>query len=118
MFHVHETAINPAITSSGIEGISFRISSDYGGLTIAKIRAPKRFSGIVAIGTRANVSSKMLRKAEPGEIVIGEDVVAQLPLDWRLKWVRLKIVNTGWHYIDTGRSYRLYPYTGRWTGPI
>ena len=81
IFYVHETAINPVITPAGLEGVSFRISIDYGCITIAKIGAPKRFSGIVAIGTKVNVASKMLTKAEPGEIVIGEDVVAQLPLD-------------------------------------
>lgn len=115
MFAAAELLINPILLRSGIEQIRFRICIDYGKVTIAKLGSPRRFNAIVAIGTTANLASKMLSAAKPGELLLGENVKKSLPLDWQTSWVTLHTFNTGWVYRATGLPYSYYLYRGRWT---
>lgn len=116
MHYSNSYAISPVLAQSGISPINFRIGIDYGEVTIARIGAPKRFNSYAAVGTRANVASKMLAVAEPSEILIGDSVYWQLPSWWQ-RYCQLKTVDTGWYYRATGAPYPFFSYTGRWTGP-
>lgn len=89
---------------------------DRGFITVAKIGAARRFSGLVAVGTTANMASKMLNVAAANTILIGEKMLTGLPDDW-LVFTLLHPADTGWFYRATGTAYRYWTYTGRWSLP-
>ncbi len=107
--------INPILVRSGIEQIKFRICIDHGNITISKLGAPRRFNAIVAIGTTANLASKMLSVAKAGEILLGENVKKALPVQWQTSWTSLHTFITGWVYRSTQLPYSFYLYNGRWS---
>lgn len=115
MFAATKHLINPIVVASGARQIEFRISIDYGSVTIARIGAPRRFNANAAIGTTANFASKMLRFAKAGEIVIGESAKLLLPLYWQLRWTTPVLEPTGWVYLKDNSPYLLYRYIGRWS---
>jgi adenylate cyclase len=117
MLYVTENAINPVLVSSNTLPIKFRVGIDYGLVTIAQLGAARRFGGLVAIGATANIASKMLDEAAPGDIFIGEDVHKNLPAHWK-QWSELAKYQTGWVYIASGLAYSFYKYRGRWKGPL
>jgi class 3 adenylate cyclase len=114
MLHATEKAINPVLASSGIAEISFRVGIDHGQVTIAEVGAARRFRSRVAIGSTANVASKMLEVAGPNEIVIGDQVYQRLPREWSQQLAHLHLLQTGWVYVKTGAPYAFYKFTGRW----
>lgn len=114
MFAATQHLINPIISASQMKPIEFRVSIDYGIVTIARIGAPKRFNANAAIGAAANFASKMLRHAKAGDIVIGESAKLLLPINWQIQWTTPLPVSTGWVYRKDNRPYLLYRYTGRW----
>lgn len=114
MMYTTERIINPFLKGLKRESISFRVAIDYGWVTISRLGAAKRFNTIVAIGTAANISSKMLSLAGPSEILIGESVRNELPLSWQTQWTEKLNVETGWIYRESGAMYPFYKYTGRW----
>jgi len=116
MFYINARALNRILAQAGITPIRFRVGIDHGNVTIARVGAAKRFNSIVAIGSTANAACKMLGKAEPDEIIVGENVIKALPSDW-LGYCKLKTVDSGWIYINTGTPYPFYRYAGRWVDP-
>jgi class 3 adenylate cyclase len=117
MMFANVNLINPIIRASNMEEFKFRIGIDYGKVTVSQLGAAKRFGSLVAVGTRANIACKMLSVASADEIIIGESVKLQLPIDWQTNYVKLKQEQTGWIYRATGANYRYYLYHGRWTPP-
>jgi adenylate cyclase len=117
MMYVNENGINVILRESGIDTIEFRIGIDYGPVTIAQLGAARRFGGLVAIGATANIASKMLSDASPGQILIGEDVYKRLPNSWQ-QFSSIHNNNTGWIYVSSGFPYWFYKYTGRWRRPL
>src|SRR5262249_15618490 len=105
MFAANEHLVKPILQASSIEPIQFRISIDYGWVTVAKLGAPRRFNAYVAIGTTANFAAKMLQHAEPGELVIGDAVRNGLPPTWQVLWTKLKPEPSGWIYTATQLPY-------------
>jgi len=114
MFAATQHLINPIIVASQVQPIEFRVSIDYGNVTVARIGAPRRFNANAAIGAAANFASKMLRFAKAGDIVIGEAAKVLLPIDWQIEWTTPMQESTGWVYRSDNRPYTLYRYTGRW----
>lgn len=114
MFATTQYLINPIVVASHVQPIEFRVSIDYGSVTVARIGAPRRFNANTAIGAAANFASKMLRYANAGEIVIGETAKVLLPIHWQIQWVVPLSEPTGWAYRSDNRPYPLYRYTGRW----
>jgi len=115
MFATNEHYVTPILRNSSIAPLAFRLSIDYGPVTIARLGAPRRFNSIVAIGTTANFAAKMLAHAKPGEIVLGEQGRLQLPLSWQSKFTELAVFSSGWNYVLTQAPYPLYRYNGRWS---
>jgi class 3 adenylate cyclase len=109
--------IKPILEATPVPEIQFRVSIDYGTVTVARLGAPKRFNANVAIGAAANFACKMLSFAEPGDIVIGATVRNLLPDTWH-QFAKPMDVTTGWSYLKTGLPYILYKYTGRWSNLI
>jgi len=114
MMATNQYLIRPILLATPVPEVSFRISIDYGAVTIARLGAAQRFNANVAIGASANFASKMLALAQPGEIVLGESVRDALPITRQILYTELVTNETGWSYIATGRPYPLYRYTGRW----
>ncbi len=114
MMAANDHLITPILKATPTEPIEFRLSIDYGYVTIARIGAANRFNANVAIGATANFACKMLSKAQPGEIVLGELAYKEIPMDWRLRFGQLQTNDTGWTYLSTNAPYPLYRYTGRW----
>lgn len=114
MMAAREHLIAPALEESGVEPFSFRISIDYGWVTIANLGVARGFNAYVAIGSTANFAAKMLGHAGEQEIVIGQAVVQELPTPWRDTFTVLQSTETGWVSRATGFPYPLFRYTGRW----
>lgn len=114
MLNATEKAINPVLASYGIAEINFRVGIDHGQVTIAEVGAARRFRSRVAIGSTANVASKMLEVAGPNEIVIGDQVYQRLPRAWTQQLAHLHLLQTGWVYVQSGAPYAFYKFTGRW----
>ncbi len=106
--------INPVIKASNSPEIQFRVSMDYGNITIARIGAARRFSSHAAIGTTANFASKMLKFAKEDQIIMGEFAKQKLPIDWQIQYMQVLPINSGWTYRANGSPYPIYMYTGRW----
>ena len=115
MFAANRHLINTVLEKSGIATLKFRISIDYGPVTVASLGAPRRFNSVVAIGTPANFASKMLAHAQADDIVVGEQAKLQLPSSWQASYTELALLETGWNYVMSGLPYSLYRYTGRWS---
>lgn len=115
MMAANEHLINPILRATPTKEIAFRISIDYGSVTIARLGSARRFNSNAAIGATTNFASKMLRHANAGDIVLGESARNQLPSDWQTNWTELLPITTGWNYRVSGKTYSLYRYTGRWS---
>jgi adenylate cyclase len=113
MMAANEHLIKPILDATPVPDIKFRISIDYGTVTIARLGPPRRFNANVAIGATANFACKMLSLAQPGEIVIGASVRDELPQEWH-QFMQHVPAATGWNYRLNGLPYPLYKYTGRW----
>jgi class 3 adenylate cyclase len=113
MMAANEYLITPILNATPALPISFRVSIDYGTITVARLGAARRFNANVAIGATANFACKMLAFAQAGQIVIGESVRNELPREWH-QYTHLLPVSTGWTYVSTGLPYPLYEYIGRW----
>jgi len=114
MMAANDYLIKPILEATPVPELKFRVSIDYGFVTVARLGAARRFNANVAIGATANFASKMLAFAEPGDIVIGATVRDQLPLAWH-QFTQSTATATGWVYRQTGLPYPLYKYTGRWS---
>lgn len=114
MMSANDYLIKPVLEATPVPEIKFRVSIDYGFVTIARLGAARRFNANVAIGATANFASKMLALAEPGDIVMGASVREELPTSWH-QFAQLSSQSTGWTYRMTGLPYPLYKYTGRWS---
>jgi len=117
MFSAAETIINPVLVRSQIDPLQFRVCLDHGHITIAKVGVARQFNGIVAIGTTANIASKMLAVAKPNTILIGDSMLKGLPQEWNNRFVSIETSETGWVYRELMIPYPFYRYTGRWTIP-
>lgn len=114
MMFANETVITPVLATMGLDPIRFRVGIDVGTVTVARLGVARSFNANVAIGATANIASKILGKAGPGEIVVGEDVLTDLPSSWHQYVV--PHADSGFVYVPSNQPYPLYRYTGRWTG--
>jgi class 3 adenylate cyclase len=98
--------------SVGVGRLPFRICLDHGPITVAEVGAARSFRGIVAIGSTANIASKMLALAGEDTILIGRSVLDGLPPQWAAHVSDVQ--ETGFSYTATGAPYPCYRYDGRW----
>lgn len=117
MFYAADNFINPVLKSSSLPPLDFRICMDHGPITVAKVGSARGFNGIVAIGTTANIASKMLTVADPNTILMGTMALAGIPASWQQAWARFKTSDTGWFYRNNGQPYVFWTYIGRWVEP-
>ncbi len=115
IFNAVDNFINPIIEQSGLERLSFRVCADYGWITVARMGAAQRFNHIVAVGTPANRTSKMLSFAKAGELMLGASMLPGIPEDWNAH-LKLETMDTGWTF-DDGTPYGFWIFVGRWNDP-
>ena len=118
MFSAAETIINPLLVRSSIAPLQFRICMDHGLITVAKVGAARRFNGIVAVGTTANIASKMLAAAKADTILLGDMMCRGLPEAWIRRFITLETADTGWVYRQSNAPYPFWRYFGRWKVPV
>jgi class 3 adenylate cyclase len=118
MMAANHYLIRPVLEATPTKEIEFRVSIDYGQVTIAKLGAAKRFNSTAAIGSTPNFAAKMLSKASAGEIVLGASAREQLPREWQTQFTELVTMESGWNYTLNGWPYPLYRYTGRWVRTV
>jgi len=114
MVAANENLISPILRATGVAPIRFRVSMDYGHITIARIGAAQRFNANVAIGNTANFAAHMLGLIKPNDIGLGASAWSRIPVIWSATWGELSHVSTGWIYSQTDLPYPLYLYKGRW----
>jgi adenylate cyclase len=114
MMAANDLLLRPIFLATPVDPIKFRVSIDRGFITVARLGAARRFNANVAIGATANFAAKMLSHANPGDVVLGDLALKDLPLSWQLQYGQLATTETGWHYVSSGKPYPLYRYTGRW----
>ena len=117
MFSAAENIVNPLLINSNIAPLQFRICMDHGKITVAKVGAARRFNGIVAVGTTANIASKMLAVAKQDTILLGDMMRQELPAEWVRQFVRLETETSGWVYRQSNSPYPFWQYNGRWKVP-
>ena len=113
MFHGAAKFINPILSATPVLPLTFRICIDHGQVTVARVGAAQRFNNIVAVGSTANIASKMLNFAKDDQLWLGENMISGLPQSW-LPHVELRQEDTGWTFAETGQPYRFWEFTGRW----
>jgi adenylate cyclase len=107
MTDTNRSVVDPLLRAEGIESVKFRIAIDYGPVTIARVGAPKRFNSYVAIGTKANIASKLLKFGGPDDILLGDVAFQQLGTTYS-RMVRPLNEATGWVYRETCAPYPAY----------
>ena len=117
MMHANGGLIGPILAQNQIQPIDFRITLDSGEVTVARLGAQRRFNARVAVGTTANIASKMLSFAGPNEILLGEKAKLELPFSWQVAWTEFGTFDSGWVYRTTQMPYPFYRYNGRWVSP-
>ncbi|MFN4339448.1 adenylate/guanylate cyclase domain-containing protein [Parvibaculum sp.] len=117
MFSSANFIINPILELTPTDPVKFRVCMDYGWVSIARMGAAHRFNNIVAVGTTANIASKMLNFAGENSILLGDAMLGGLPPDWLKRFVQLKTEESGWIYRESNVPYRFWEYRGRWTQP-
>lgn len=117
MFHVTDGAINIVLRNSSLEPFRFRVGLEYGWITVAKLGAARRFGSLAAVGTTANMASKMLACGGPGDLILGQAAKVELPPGLQTDYCTPLTGPTGWVYRLSGAMYPFYRYTGRWISP-
>ncbi|PPC79892.1 MAG: hypothetical protein CTY31_12365 [Hyphomicrobium sp.] len=116
IFYTAANLLNPVIARSNIVPLNFRICVDHGWITVANVGAAKRFRSFVAIGTTANIACKLLKLAKADQILIGANVLAGLPENWRSQLCKIVPDSTGFVYTATQLPYFAYHFQGAWEG--
>jgi adenylate cyclase len=110
MMVVNGASINSQLISWGIPAIQFKISIEYGSITIARFGAAQRFKSNVAVGTKANVANKILKFAQAGDIIIGHLAREHLSFQPQRDFFSLLTNESGWNYRINGAPYPIYRY--------
>lgn len=112
MFYASEKMINPMLRRDGFNEVNFRIGIDYGPVTIAVVGGRRRFKSRVAIGTTAVIANRILRECGSDEVVVGDMVYNNLPMEFKQHCSLLKS-HTGFTYLHPQRDYPYYKYIAR-----
>jgi adenylate cyclase len=113
MFRASTSAVEPIFAAHGVASMPIRITVNAGNITVAEVGAKRGFRGVVAVGTAANVASKMLKVAQSGDLLVGENVLGGLPANWTSA-MRFHSYSDQFSYRADGRAYGYYLITGRY----
>lgn len=120
MTAMSEHITQPIFRSTSQSQLEFRITIDYGLITIARIGLHSKFRSLVAIGKTANLAAKIQEVAGANEIVLGRDAYKKLPEELK-KFTRLHKpitynVRKGRESIPSDQKvYATHIFKGRWS---
>lgn len=112
--------IHPTFKANNLPSLKFRITMDYGSITLAKIGVKGKFKSLVAIGKTANLASKIQSVAGKDEIVIGRYAWEKLPPSLQYfatlhKAITYKVRETRSSDKYEEKKYATYLFKGRWS---
>jgi adenylate cyclase len=113
MFRASLHSVEPIFRQHNVSSLPIRITINTGFITVAEVGAKRGFRGAVAIGTAANVASKMLKVAKGGDLLVGANVVLGLPQNWYPQ-IFLHSYSDQFTYRATGNPYEYYYISGRY----
>ena len=117
MHHVNDTLMTPWFRNNGVMPVCFRIGIDVGPVTIARVGIRGDESSIVAIGTTANIASKLMDRIPNGGVCIGNEVYRNLPNGWA-QTCRPCSEPSGFVYIETKAPYHPWELNHRLSVPM
>lgn len=102
--------INPAFIENGLPSIEIKTGIDIGQNLIVLYGKDPANSYIDLVGSSISIAAKITAIANPGQIVIGEDVYQLLDPDLQKEFSESKLSPNVWSFDDprTGTLYKLY----------
>lgn len=105
MHYVNDEYLTPQLTALGLPPVTFRIGTDVGPITLAKVGVSGgTHNSLVAIGTPANVACKLMNLIPAGGICIGDFARRHLPNNWPGRCTKLQ-AQTGFIYRQDNTPY-------------
>jgi adenylate cyclase len=117
MHHFNDHLLTPWLEEQKIETLSFRIGIDVGPVTIARVGIKGEESSRVAIGTTANIASKLMNRIPDGGICVGDEVYRHLPRNWSQTCWRCA-EDSGFVYVATQAPYPAWELRHRLMEPL
>jgi adenylate cyclase len=117
MHFFNDHVMTPWLESQNIEPLRFRIGIDHGPVTIARVGIRGEKSSRVAIGTSANIASKLMNRIPNGGICIGDTVYRSLPNNWGLT-CRQCDEASGFVYVANQVPYPAWELNHRLSAPL
>ena len=114
MLTVVEKGMNPILNQYDYPELKIKIGMDFGKNIIVRYGSDKKNSHVDILGPAMNIAAKIQDKADPNQILIGEDVYLRLHPSSQKSFDRVVWTNTKWKYHDreTGKLYPVYAYVG------
>jgi adenylate cyclase len=116
MHYVNDNLITPWLKGQGTPPVVFRIGVDYGPVTIARVGIHGQESSLVAVGTPANIASKLMNRIPNGGVCIGDEVRKALPHNWTSRCQQCS-QDSGFLYTKDGSSYTAWELNHRLSPP-
>jgi len=116
---VMEHLVNPHLRQRGIAPVSYRIAMDAGPIAVTRIglptgSAPHLRSFITAVGTSANVASKIEDITPAGQIWVGNNIAYYASAFEKQFLFETTPANWTWVFEGTTQRYRTYLYDAHW----
>ena len=115
MIDVINKGINPIIGKVDYPALRIKIGIDYGKCIIVRYGADELKSYVDIMGAPMNIASKIQSRAEPNNILIGNDVYTRLHPAIQDSFVSIKWEDNEWKYKskETGKLYNVYEYVSK-----
>lgn len=117
MHFINDEYLTPWFQSQGILPVRFRIGIEVGEVTIARVGIHGSESDLVAIGSPANISNKIMKLIPNGGICLGNAAKGALPLYWDRKCVQIQEL-TGCVFKGSTTPYPAWELSHRLTQPL
>lgn len=110
MLKVVAEGLNPAFTESGLPKIGIKVGIDFGESLVVLYGKDPAKSYIDMVGSTISIAAKITSIANPGQIVIGQNVFNVCESGFKKEFVELEPDPRVWGFKDlqTGKPYKLY----------
>lgn len=114
--YVMENNVQPALVAAGLPHINFRIGIDMGKVFIGRIGVHSH-NFLSAVGTFANLASKIQKHARSNGICIGENIAVALHPHLYQFCEKGDHPEWNWQRTETGAPYDFYHFNHDWPDP-
>lgn len=114
MLKVLKTGINPVLQQYDYPDLQIKIGIDFGENSIIRYGDNEDESHVDLLGPSMNMAAKIQGKAQPDQILIGEEVYVKLHPALQEYFEQVKWKDKEWSYRNkvTGKIYSVYTYVG------